>query len=67
MSQHMPADLKQALPQAFRKQGHTVHSHFDQLAMDAESLGDGHHALSQLSEILSGCVSCHSTYQIRTE
>lgn len=67
MSQHVPADLKQALPQAFRKQGHAVHSHFDQLAMDAESLGDSQHTLSQLSEILSGCVSCHSMYQIRTE
>ena len=67
MSQHMPPELKQALPPPFRKQGHAVHSHFDQLAMDAESLGDSQHALSQLSEILSGCVSCHSKYQIRTE
>jgi hypothetical protein len=65
MSHHMPADLKQALPQAFRKLGHSVHSNFDQIALDAESLGDPAHTLSQLGETLSRCVSCHSTYQIR--
>lgn len=65
MSHHMPADLKQALPQGFRKLGHSVHSQFDQIALDAESLGDSTHTLSQLAETLSGCVSCHSTYQIQ--
>jgi len=67
MSQHMPTDLKQALPQGFRKQGHSVHSSFDQIALDAESLGDSSHALSQLAETLSACVSCHSMYQLRSE
>ncbi len=64
MSHHMPADLKQALPQGFRKMGHAVHSSFDQIALDAESLGDSQHTLSQLGEALSRCVDCHSTYQI---
>ena len=64
MSHHMPADLKQALPQGFRKLGHAVHSSFDQIALDAESLGDSQHTLSQLGETLSRCVSCHSAYQI---
>jgi hypothetical protein len=67
MSQHMPAGLKQALPQDFRKLGHSVHSSFDQIALDAESLGDGSHTLSQLAQTISGCVSCHSMYQIRVE
>ena len=65
MSHHMPTDLKQALPQGFRKMGHTVHSGFDQIALDAESLGDSQHTLSQLGETLSRCVACHSAYQIR--
>jgi hypothetical protein len=65
MSHHMPADLKQALPLEFRKLGHSVHSSFDQIALDAESLGDAQHTLSQLGETLSRCVSCHSAYQIR--
>ena len=65
MSHHMPADLKQALPPEFRKLGDSVHSNFDQIALDAESLGDPAHTLSQLSETLSGCVACHSIYQIQ--
>lgn len=64
MSHHMPADLKQALPQGFRKLGHAVHSNFDQIALDAESLGDSQHSLAQLGDTLSQCVTCHSTYQI---
>ncbi len=64
MSHHMPAELKQALPQGFRKMGHAVHNDFDQIALDAESLGDRQHTLSQLGDTLSRCVSCHSMYQI---
>lgn len=64
MTHHVPADLKQALPEAFRKLGFSVHADFDQIALDAESLGDGKHTLSQLGEALSRCVSCHNAYQI---
>jgi hypothetical protein len=64
MTQHVPPDLQQALPEGFRKLGFSVHSDFDQIALDAESLGDGKHTLSQLGETLSKCVSCHGTYQI---
>jgi hypothetical protein len=67
MTHHVPADLKQALPEAFRKLGFSVHADFDQIALDAESLGDGKHTLSQLGETLSKCVSCHNAYQIRAE
>lgn len=67
MTQHIPAELKQALPEGFRKLGFAVHSDFDQIALDAESLGDNKHTLSQLGETLSKCVSCHSAYQIRAK
>lgn len=65
MSHQMPADLKAALPEGFRKLGHAVHSRFDQIALDAEAMEDNIHALSQLGDTLSRCVSCHSTYQIQ--
>ena len=65
MTRQVPADLKRALPQGFRTLGHQVHSQFDQIALDAESLGDSSHALSQLGDTLSQCVACHNTYQIR--
>jgi hypothetical protein len=64
MTQHVPPDLKQALPEGFRKMGFSVHNDFDRIALDAESLGDGKHTLSQLGETLSKCVSCHGAYQI---
>ena len=67
MTHDVPPDLKQALPEGFRKLGFAVHKDFDQIALDAESLGDSQHTLSQLGATLSRCVSCHSTYQIRVE
>ena len=65
MTHDVPPDLKQALPEGFRKLGFSVHQDFDQIALDAESLGDSKHTLSQLGATLSKCVSCHSTYQIQ--
>ena len=65
MSHQMPADLKAELPEGFRKLGHAVHSRFDQIALDAEAMEDSQHALSQLGDTLSRCVSCHSSYQIQ--
>ena len=67
MTHDIPPDLKQALPEGFRKLGFSVHSDFDWIAMDAESLGDSQHTLSQLGATLSRCVSCHNSYQIREE
>ena len=65
MTHDVPPDLKQALPEGFRKLGFSVHKDFDQIALDAESLADSKHTLSQLGVTLSKCVSCHNTYQIR--
>ena len=67
MTHDIPPDLKQALPEGFRKLGFSVHSDFDRIAMDAESLGDSQHTLSQLGATLSRCVSCHNSYQIREQ
>ena len=64
MTHDVPPDLKQALPEGFRKLGFSVHGDFDRIALDAESLGDAKHTLSQLGETLSKCVSCHDAYQI---
>ena len=64
MTHHMPADLKQALPEEFRKLGFSVHADFDRIALDAAELGDGGHTLSQLGETLSKCNACHDAYRI---
>jgi hypothetical protein len=60
----VPPSLMQKLPQDFRRQGSAVHADFDQIALDAEQLGDGSHSLKQLSETLAKCVACHATYQL---
>jgi len=67
MTQHMDPGLRQALPEGFRKLGFSVHADFDLIALDAESLGDSRHTLSQLGETLSKCVSCHEAYRIPSE
>ena len=60
----VPASLKAKLPQGFKKLGSDTHARFDLLAMDAESIGDGEHALSQLAELMENCVACHASYRV---
>ncbi|PIV88251.1 MAG: hypothetical protein COW48_07020 [Hydrogenophilales bacterium CG17_big_fil_post_rev_8_21_14_2_50_63_12] len=62
----VPAGLRAKLPLAFKQLGHATHQGFDDLARDAESLGDANHALQQLGEVMSHCVSCHALYRIET-
>ena len=60
----MPPNLMQALPLDFKTLGHSVHADFDQLALDAEQLGDTNHSLRQLGDILDKCVTCHARYRL---
>lgn len=62
----VPESLKAKLPMGFRKLGSATHRAFDELALDAEQLGDANHALGQLAALLSNCVACHATYRIET-
>jgi len=66
MAHEVPTTLRAKLPMAFRQLGASTHRDLDQIAMDAETLGDVSYSLSQLSSTLQKCVSCHATYQIRT-
>jgi len=60
----VPGTLVGKLPLQFKKLGSDTHKKFDQLAMDAEDLGDSDHVLEQLSTLMQNCVSCHATYRI---
>lgn len=62
----VPADLRKKLPLEFRKLGHATHVGFDDLARDAESLGDANHALRQLGQVMNNCLSCHALYRLET-
>jgi len=60
----MPGTLVGKLPMQFKQLGSDTHAGFDQLALDAEDLGDSRHALSQLSTLMQNCTACHATYRI---
>ncbi|RLA26360.1 MAG: hypothetical protein DRR06_13355 [Gammaproteobacteria bacterium] len=60
----VPGTLVGKLPMEFKQLGFDTHKKFDQLAMDAEDLGDGSHTLGQLSTLIQNCVSCHAAYRI---
>ena len=62
----VPAKLREKLPLEFKKLGHATHQGFDDLARDAESLGDANHSLRQLGQVMSNCVSCHAMYRLET-
>ena len=62
---HVPAGLMGKLPLAAKTMGLSTHKAFDQLAMDAEQLGDKDHVLSQLNQILPTCTACHALYKVR--
>jgi len=60
----VPGTLIGKLPIEFKKLGFATHSKFDQIALDAESLGDSAYALQQLSELMQNCVACHAAYRL---
>lgn len=66
MAHELPPALREKLPLDFRQKGSEVHRDFDQIALDADSLGDVSYSLNQLSTTLQKCVACHATYQIGT-
>ncbi len=64
-AQHaVPPLLIAKLPAPFKKLGFDTHARFDQLALDAEQLGDRDHSLAQLGALMQNCVVCHGAYRI---
>lgn len=60
----VPASLMGKLPIEFKTLGLATHRAFDQLALDAQDLGDPDQTLEALAEILAKCVGCHAAYRI---
>ena len=60
----MPAALGGRLPIEFKRLGRDTHSRFDQMALDAEQMGDMRLSLQQLARLLDNCVICHAAYRI---
>lgn len=66
--EHIPLEIRGPLigklPLEFKQLGFSVHRDFDQIALDAESLGDRDHTLKQLAKLMQKCVACHASYAI---
>lgn len=65
--QGVPASLMGKLPLAFKSLGLDTHRQFDQLALNAEQMGDPQQAQLDLARVMSNCVACHAAYRIEAE
>ena len=65
--QAVPGSLIGKLPLEFKKLGFDTHKKFDQLALDAEQLGDPEYTLKQLAELMNNCVACHAIYRFEPD
>lgn len=63
--QAVPTSLTAKLPLEFKKLGFDTHRKFDELALDAEQLGDPQHSLKQLTGLMNNCIACHATYKLK--
>ncbi len=64
--QGVPGSLVRKLPLGFKTMGFDTHIRFEQLALDAEQLGDSEYALGQLVELMQNCTACHAMYRFET-
>lgn len=60
-----PSAIVAKLPLEFKTLAFSTHREFDAIAIDAESLGDAQHSLTQLSGVLGKCVACHERYEFK--
>lgn len=60
----IPPETVAKLPDAFKQLAGAVHTSFDTIALDAESLGDSKHTMGQVGEMLGKCNACHGIFQI---
>lgn len=61
----VPPALIGKLPLEFKQLGFSVHTDFDQMALDAKNLGMTKFSLEQLSATLAKCAGCHAAYQLK--
>lgn len=60
----VPMSTRMRFPLPFKELGQATHTGFDNLATDAEGLGDPGHSMKQLSEIMQNCNACHASYRL---
>ncbi len=63
----VPVALMAKLPSEFRGLGMATHQAFDELALEAQDMGNGQVILTGLAELINNCTTCHAAYRIDTE
>ena len=58
-----PMTLIAKLPLEFKTLGMSIHRSFDELALEADTMGDGGIILGKLGAILNTCTTCHASYK----
>jgi len=62
-----PKTLGRKFPGAFAKLGGATHQLWDELASEAEDMGDKRELLKKLGVLLNNCVTCHAGYRLVRE
>lgn len=65
MINNTPASLKAKLPPGMMKLGPATHKAFEDIANEAETLGDKNEILHKLATLQKNCIACHQAYQIK--
>ncbi len=63
----VPLTLMSKLPIEFKNLGMETHKAFDDIAREAEDLGDAAMIQEKLGDLLLNCTSCHSTYKLTAD
>lgn len=62
-----PMSVRRKLPIGFKKLGHPMHQAFDDLALEASSMGDAKVVTGKLGVILQKCNACHASFALKAE
>ena len=66
-SNKAPSTLGRKFPPEFAALGGNTHQLWDELAAEAEDMGDSKEIISQLGALLGNCTACHSAYRLAQE
>lgn len=66
-AQGAPASFTSKLPLEFKQLGGATHRAFDDLAMEAQDMGDEQIVLEKLGDLMSNCTTCHAAYRFDVE
>ena len=62
-----PHTLGSKFPATFAALGGATHQLWDEVAAEAEDMGDKHEIIRQLGVLMNNCVTCHASYRLVKE